>query len=635
MRLTDAFPNPTRRAPAAAVRCGAMLALVAAAAAMCVAPARAGGAPADDRIEQARRALDALARKVPWFHIVPLPPRGEIELKAGDSLTIDDLRGTVIDDDPPASAEPAEAYHPHMADDCPPDARPYVARGIAPFRFRHFNCEFNYGGWHNYNMQDYAALHGFNIMYPYTRTAAQTRHWPKNTLILSCGSFIDWDEWLAERGLGAGRYDRLVGLDLVRMHLDAGLFAKNSDAGRPQADALMIDMEHGFLPPDQLRRQPWYPADGDSRTRRDFEKRYYDGYSLTCISSVLAARRQGWNIVGIYGWSPFERTWHGLENASADLGEHFAWNAFGRRILDVVSVVHNSVYCFYWSPRNVAYVLANIDLNMKMVRAADPGKPVRPYFWTLLHGGGEGQRWWREQPLPDEEQRAMTAMAFFTGIDGIVCWNWSGTGSHHTVALRTNARRKVKDPNGDPWELWQWEHHHVMVDRPFRAADDVGNQEHFRRYDVLEIVAVDDTQRTARFRRAGPAARPAAASQPSPVEYTMPADELVPLLRPKSAPVAAMIEGMALVKPLEYLLRHGQVMIDVSAQHQFAQTLPVVRRVRLGPWHVLATYDPAVVHGGVPRQIVLEDFDGVRGRKLRLPADAQTRIFVLEERSGG
>ena len=41
--------------------------------------------------------------------------------------------------------------------------------------------------------------------------------------------------------------------------------------------------------------------------------------------------------------------------------------------------------------------------------------------------------------------------------------------------------------------------------------------------------------------------------------------------------------------------------------------------------------DPARIFGGPQRSIVLSDFDGHRGMTLRLPADAQTRIFVLNE----
>jgi hypothetical protein len=64
---------------------------------------------------------------------------------------------------------------------------------------------------------------------------------------------------------------------------------------------------------------------------------------------------------------------------------------------EAVDIVNNSVYCFYWSPHNVAYTLANIDSNMALVNSMSTKKRVRPYYyyWTLLHGGGGGWRWWR------------------------------------------------------------------------------------------------------------------------------------------------------------------------------------------------------------------------------------------------
>lgn len=106
-------------------------------------------------------------------------------------------------------------------------------------------------------------------------------------------------------------------------------------------------------------------------------------------------------------------------------------------------------------------------------------------------------------------------------------------------------------------------------------------------------------------------------------------EELTRHLRPASEAVAATVEGMALVKPFEYHLRHGEVKVDVPAQEQYAKSLPIVRRVKLGKTHVLATYDPMCLHGGQPREIVLPDFDGRQGLTLKLPADQQTRVFVL------
>ena len=88
---------------------------------------------------------------------------------------------------------------------------------------------------------------------------------------------------------------------------------------------------------------------------------------------------------------------------------------------------------------------------------------------------------------------------------------------------------------------------------------------------------------------------------------------------------------MALIKPLEYTLRHGQVKIDVLSRKQFRETSPIVRRVKLGRYHVLITYDPQVVYGGESRDIVLENFDGRAGCRVVLPADEETRIFVLQE----
>jgi hypothetical protein len=114
--------------------------------------------------------------------------------------------------------------------------------------------------------------------------------------------------------------------------------------------------------------------------------------------------------------------------------------------------------------------------------------------------------------------------------------------------------------------------------------------------------------------------------------YTMAWDELKHHLRATSDPVSAMIEGMALAKPVEFILRHGEVKIDVPATEQFAKVLPIVRRVTLDPYHVLITYDPLCVHEGKPgREIRLENFDGKKGRTLVLPADSKTRVFVLKE----
>ncbi len=560
--------------------------------------------------EQADAELQALAGKVEGFEVIELPATGTVELSPDQSLTVDDLRGVALDDGPPMLGEPAQEYPPKMTDDCPAGREPYIARGIEPFRFRYFNNEFSYGGWHNWKMTDYASTRGFNILYPYNHDPTDRTHVPKGTRWLRWGGFVSWEKWLEEHEIPSLRYDMLPDTDVEQRLVEAGTFAQQAGF-----DSLMIDMEHARLAPEKLREQEWYPTDADEAAREAFERKYYGGYAKTYVAPVEAARRAGWQDISVYGWQPFGRAWFGLEKAQVDPATDWAWNAFGKAIYGAVDILNPSVYCFYWSPQNVAYTLANIDLNMKLIRTMPEQKPVRPYYWTLLHGGGGGWRWWQGQPQRNEDMRAMTAFCFFTGCDGFVCWNWSGTGSH-----------QVPPPLKEETD--------VMVGRPFECpAEGAAQPTQFARHDVLHVLSAADDG-LVRFQRIekGNQQGNYGVSEDKPV-YAMAEADLVPCLRPQAEPVAAMIEGMALAKALEYLLRHGEVKIDVSAQEQFAETLPIVRRVRLGRYHVIATYDPGWAEAEQARQIELADFDGNAGLALGLPADAETRIFVLREQS--
>jgi hypothetical protein len=252
-------------------------------------------------------------------------------------------------------------------------------------------------------------------------------------------------------------------------------------------------------------------------------------------------------------------------------------------------------------------------------------KPVRPYYWTLLHGGGGGWRWWQGQPLANEEKRAMIAMAFFTGIDGFDTWNWSGTGNHHVPPALTS-KKNGKDYFASGADVMLKDDFDLRPEDAPAAA----KPEPLKRYDVVHVLSVDEAKGIVRFQKIRHGAKNHGITDDQPV-FAMPIQELKRHLRIKSEPVAAMIEGMALVKPFEYILRHGEVNIDVPARRQFKQSLPIVRRVKLGPIHILITYDPKVVYGGKPREVVLTDFDGHQGRTLQLPADDQTRIFVLRD----
>ncbi|MFC1596505.1 hypothetical protein ACFL5Q_00975 [Planctomycetota bacterium] len=208
--------------------------------------------------------LRALSAKVPEFQVVPLPTKpGEVALKPGQSLTVEHLRGVDLDDDPPVLRSPAKPYDPRMTDAYPAQKAPYVAAGIRPFRFKQFNCEFNYGGWHNFAMADYASAHGFNIIYPYVREIDQASHLPHDAKWLTWGGFVNWHEWFADHGLPDARYDLLADKDLVKIHTDEGKFNRPADRTtlKSRGEYLMIDMEHPVLPPDRLRQQSWYPHD--------------------------------------------------------------------------------------------------------------------------------------------------------------------------------------------------------------------------------------------------------------------------------------------------------------------------------------------------------------------------------------
>ncbi len=549
--------------------------------------------------EQLEAELQELGERVEGFAVIELPAAGELTLTADQALTADDLRGVTLDDSPPVLADRPEGWDERMVDDWPAGEAPYAAEGIAPFRFDYFTNEFSYGGWHNWYMHEYAVTHGFSVLFPYNHAPDDWPHLPEGTDWLKWGGFVNWHTWMDERGIGERQFQELAALDVPSLMLQEQKLAND-----PQFDQLMIDMEHGLLKPEQLREQEWYPAQAPEAERAAFEKRYYDGYAQTYVAPVEAARQNGWRELSVYGWEPFGRRWWGLDEVVVDPETDWAWNAFGKQIYASMDILNPSVYCFYWSPQNVAYTLANIDLNMRFVDAADERKRMRAYYWNLLHGGGAEKRWWTNQPLPDEDMRAMTTMCFFTGSDGMVLWSWSGTGDHHRPQIEAGK--------------------YVMVGEGFERAPEAGGEAvQLARYAVLLVDALDEDG-TVRFRPVTPGTSGSGVPDDAP-SFAIPREELEPLLRPASAPIAALVEGLALVKPLEYLLSHGEAIVDVPAQEQFAETLPIVRRVELDGYHAIASYDPLARDGGEARSVTID----VAGRTVTVPTDAQVRVFVV------
>ncbi len=553
--------------------------------------------------------LNGLKSRIPKFNLIQLPDQGSVTISIDQGLSIDDLRGVTLDEKPPVLGEPATAYPEFLADDCQPGQEPYVARDIAPFRFRYFNNEFNYGGWHTAEMTDYASTHGFSILFPYARPVSGRGHLPEGTKWISWHG-INWDDLMSAQGISPGRYDQL---DETQTH--AQLSASGSLAHDPSFQSKMIDIEYGWLSPEMLQQQGWFPSSGGMAEKQALEQRYYSGYELIYRAPVEIARLAGWNNLSIYGWEPFKNRWFGLDTANPDPSTDFAWNAFGRQIYDVVDIINPSLYCYYWSAQNVAYTLANLDLNFRFIDSTTNRKPVRPYYWNLLHGGGGGWRWWREQALTSEDVRAMTGLGFFTGIDGLVNWNWSDTGSH-VVALPLSADTD-----------------HVLKDGFSLTAEGSGSATTFVRYDAIHVTNVTDGivefQRIEKLNFGENYG-----ILPGKPTFHMTATALSSHVRPLAEPVGAVVEGLAMARVFEFFLKHGQVKSDISSQLQFQDALPIIRRIKLGPYHVVATFDPKWSEQTSTRRVMLVDFEGQDRLDLSFPADRELRIFVLKDSPG-
>jgi hypothetical protein len=576
--------------------------------------------------------IERLLRRFPQVELVQLPATGFVQLTAGQSLSIDKLRNIAIDDNPPLLTGPA-TYPQNMGDGVAQGNEPYIAADVAPFRLRHFSTEWNFAGWHTWEMSDYALQHGFrfSVLYNNRQPAAV----PVSDSAFLHGSGFSWNNWLATHARPDGqpyapqRWDQLP----PRTELVSQLLAGNVFAYRAGVSLAMLDLEEPTYPEGEaaLRAKSWYPPGGPDAA---FEDAYYNGFIDMELAAAETARRQGWPEAGIYGWAPFPRTWTGLESVSISPSTFWPWIRFGRQIYRSpwIDIIYPSVYSFYWDERNVAYVLANIDLNQRLVNSEAFRKKVRPYFWNQLHGGGAGWRWWRGLPIRNEDMRAMVAMAFFTGIDGVTLWNWSGTTNPHVVDPAACMDYSVKDD--------------------FQAVAESGEVRTIQRYDsihVLEIVAD-----VARFQVIDMAAtraasygtdRPKTYSTASPdgydhrcwqagdplvrPVYAMAVADLKTLLRPPTESIRAVVEALALVHPVEQTVFGGTVEVDVSAQEQFLTAAPIVRRVDNAGYAIVATYDPQWQKFPSGRTVTLTDFDGRAGLTLELPADRETRFFLL------
>ncbi len=547
------------------------------------------------------------------FSISSLPTSGTLTLATANSISTDDL-ANVDQNDQALSVGAHDPYSSSDSDGLTYGTGPYVAGNIGPFRFNYFNNEFLYGGQHTAEMKEYASMHGFNII---SGAAASWSHLPTGTKFLGVGG-LGLNDWMDDEGYVSGRFDTLPS----RSSIASVMYGDNLFPFTTGGYNYMIDMENPAKPLDLsvLRQQAWYPTSNQAQ----FEEDYYNGFIDAQLAAVDTAHTQGWTDVGIYGWQPWARTWYLTTVNETTMLEN--WNLYGKYIAAEVNLLYPSVYCFYWNTKNVAYAIHNIDKNVEYANklSASNLKPTRPYFWNLLHGGGGGWRWWRELPLRNEDFRAMSMMNFFCGTDGLVLWSWSGFSDGYNPSIAPVPEA------GDT----------LSIRAEFTADQEGGGSATFYRYDAIYILEVTASD-VVRFQlidsssqNYGVDADPANSIYDDedysfPV-YTISKSSLSEYLRTEAEPVSAMIEGMAAAKLFEYILYHGITCIDESALTQWSNTSPIVRRVKFGPYHIIATYDP-LWENYTSRTVTIEDFDGIQGVDVQVTADNKTRIYVIKE----
>lgn len=569
--------------------------------------------------EAAEAELQALAKKVKGFQVIDLTQaEGEVRLAPEQALTIEGLRGVALDENPPRLGARSEPFTKKLGQIA--EAGTYVARDIAPFRLRRFDAEYHYDGYgqNHWPMYEYAATHGFNRCGSYTLDPGDWTHLPTGTEWVLLSGY-GWGDWFKSRKLDANRWDKLAeAAQAGETLIPAGHFKT-----KPGYAMIMIDQEFGgLLPEDELRKQPWFPTTAPAAEREKFEDRYYAGYSVALSEPGKAARRDGWGRASIYAWQSFKYSWYGLDpRIKIDLVQD-RWRRFMDGIYDAYDVLHVDGYCDAWSAGNVAYTLAAADDAVAFARSHKTVKPVRLYLSTVMLASPGVGPWLRIQPLTNEEVRAMFALQFFTGVDGVVEWVWCERANHQLPPELLVPEDKKKDV---------WTPQAVQVAKDFAAnREGASTPETFHRYDFLRVLPEGDVKTgVVRFQRVDPTLPQEKQPKDLAGVYVAERKALTANLRAACEPVGAMVEGLALVKPLEYILSHGQAIIDAPARGQYRDKSPIVRRVKLNDVQVIATYDPAVVFGGKPREIVLKDFDGPKGLTLRLPADAQVRLFVV------
>ncbi|MEE9212752.1 MAG: hypothetical protein V3U29_08875, partial [Phycisphaeraceae bacterium] len=649
------------------------------------------------------------------------------------SLTIEDLRDKPIDADPPDyRGEIPGDYPDEMTDGYDRRAHAgaaYVADGIGPFRFKYFDIAINYRAKHNWNLDDYAVLHGFNIVEARNKLALSStgirtnlqfhRHYPGGTIFTLAAGTRKVAKQLTEHHkppygtFTQPRWDlvhRDENLDTVDevyhriRHLRIFNFIHGAlpDGIGPEQFIIKLDLEHPVLKLNKLKAQKWYS--------RGLEADYYAGFAHAHLASAKAAKQpdgrfeQPWLTTAIYSIQQEPFRWRsrgylvGLDLNGPNLNGKpvtegspiWEWEQFRKLIFEHgydIKVVKG--WANDWDQRHVPLVLALTDLNMMLAMAsAKPTKVIMSMSAQFTtQGNHQDWRWWRGLPMPVEDARAMTAMALFGGVDGLLFRPGRGlTSNLHVVpeiAMRQEGtgtgKRQLRPDDPEPDKTARKGPEFVVKTGftlapiapgapprvSYNGSPALGDHR-FKRYDVIHVLGVGpEPPNKVRFqlvrkttdapltleRKNSPADRGLDLAGET-VGYAHPVFEMARAdlqakLMPRSAGMSGVIEGLALAKQFEFCLRVGRNRIGAATSDarsalkvyedawggnsgRGAAGGPVMRWVKIGPYHVIATFDPDWLNASADEQIEILDFDGT-GQKLTLPADKQVRLFVLKD----
>lgn len=572
-------------------------------------------APGSPPADPALRSAVALAGKVGRFKVIPFRPvAGEVTLPQGQSLSADDLAGVQLQEPP---LEAVAASGPSAADRAP-GAAAYEMKGLLPFQLNELYAVADYGGTGNVFVYDYLAGHGVNTFFPSGYTPADRSHYPAATRWVKRVS-LNWHWWFSNKKIPDGRWDALAEIDPTPEI--AGWKVCDPD---PAYQVLLLSMNRApLLDRKALREQEWYPKQAPEGEQAEFEQRYYVGFARIYAAAALLAHQQGWQTVGIWSepgmldtWAPSGNLWARMTEPIADPETSWAWNAYGKLIAANVDLIVQATNFPYWNEAgNVLWLLRNSD-NMAALNASLP-EEERPGLVQIAtptsSGGGGGWRWWAGQPLTEETITALTVMPLLAGARG--CGVTLGLDPKVSSSVLPPLREGLDAMLKDTFTL-----------RPTGPVPDLPEVT-FKPNDVVHVTMLG-ADGSVTFQRVQPGMPNNGVGDWAPT-FTLPQAELDRHRMTLDANLRGMVRGLALVKPFEALIRQGEAKREVRPQVQNYDTLPIVRRVKYGRHHLLAAWDPWGYKR--PREAVLRDFDGHAGLTLRVPADAQVRLYLLEE----